>query len=168
MLVVVEHRDLHAFAQQALHREALGRLDVLEVDGAEGRLERRDDLDQLFGVALVDLDVEAVDAGKFFEQHRLAFHHRLRRERADRAEAEHRGAVGDHRDQIRARGVVHRRRGIAHDFFAGGGDAGGIGEREIALVGELLGGQDRELARRRAAVVLEGALLQLLVHATIL
>jgi hypothetical protein len=53
-----------------------------------------------------DLDVEHVDAGEFLEQDRLAFHHRLRGQRADIAEAEHRGAVGDHRDQIGAGGQL--------------------------------------------------------------
>ena len=104
VLVVVEDRDLHALAQLPLDVEALGRLDVLEVDAAEGRLERGDDVDQLVGVALVDLDVEHVDAGELLEQHRLAFHHRLGGERADVAQAQHRGAVGDHADQVAARG----------------------------------------------------------------
>ena len=58
----------------------------------------------LSGIALVDLDVEDVDAGEFLEQHRLAFHHRLGGERTDRAQAEHRGAVGDDGDEIGARG----------------------------------------------------------------
>ena len=57
-------------------------------------------------VALVDLDVEHVDAGELLEQHRLAFHHRLGGERADVAQAQHRGAVGDHADQVAARGVA--------------------------------------------------------------
>ena len=75
---------------------------------AEGRLERGDDVDQLLRIALVELDVEAVDAGELLEQHRLAFHHRLGGERADGAQAEHRGAVGHHGDQVGARGVEHR------------------------------------------------------------
>ena len=49
---------------------------------------------------LVDLDVEHVDAGELLEQHRLALHHRLAGERADGAEAEHRGAVGQHGDEV--------------------------------------------------------------------
>src|SRR3546814_8531783 len=87
MLVVVEHRDLHPLAQLALDDEALRRLDVLEVDAAEGGLERSDDLDQLVGVLLVDLDVEHVDAGALLEQHALAFHHWLPGHRADIAPA---------------------------------------------------------------------------------
>src|SRR6185503_287390 len=164
VLVVVEHRDLHARAQLALHDEALGRLDVLQVDAAEGRLEARDDVDQLVRIALVDLDVEAVDAGEFLEENRLAFHHRLCGERADRAEAQHRRAVGDHRDQVGARGEIDRLGRVAHDLLAGDRHAGRIGEREVALVDELLGGVDRDLAGARQAVVLEGTFPQLLVH----
>ena len=58
----------------------------------------------LVGIGGVDLDVEHVDAGELLEQAALAFHHRLAGERADVAEAEHRRAVGDDRDQIGARG----------------------------------------------------------------
>jgi hypothetical protein len=50
VLVVVEDRDLHALAQLALDVEALGRLDVFQVDAAEGRLQRGDDVDQLVRV----------------------------------------------------------------------------------------------------------------------
>src|ERR1043166_9000825 len=40
VLIVVEHRDLHALLEAALDLEALGRLEVLKVDAAKGRLER--------------------------------------------------------------------------------------------------------------------------------
>src|SRR5262249_56784065 len=40
MLVVMEHRDLHPLAQLALDVEALGRLDVFEIDATERWLER--------------------------------------------------------------------------------------------------------------------------------
>ena len=89
--------------QPLLDLEAFRRLDVLEVDAAEGRLERGDHVDELVDVLLVDLDVEDVDAGELLEQDRLALHHRLGGERADVAEAEHGGAVGDHGDEILAR-----------------------------------------------------------------
>ena len=86
--------------QLRLDLEAFRRLDVLEVDAAEGRLQRRDDLDHAVDLVRVDLDVEHVDAGEFLEQDRLAFHHRLGGERADIAEAEHGGAVGDDGDEV--------------------------------------------------------------------
>ena len=133
VLVVVEHRDLHPLAELLLHVEALGRLDVLEVDPAERRLERGDDLDQPGRIALVDFDVEAVDAGELLEQHCLAFHHRLRGERTDRAEAEHRGSVGDDADQVAARGEVARLGSVADDFVARGCNARRVGKTEVVL-----------------------------------
>ena len=99
--------------------EALGRLDVFQVDAAEGRLQAGDDVDQLVRVGLVDLDVEHVDAGEFLEQAGLAFHHRLAGQRADVAQAQHGGAVGDDRDEIAARGQVARLERVSCDRHAG-------------------------------------------------
>ncbi len=147
VLVVVEDRDLHPLAQLALDVEAVRRLDVLEVDAAEGRLERCDHVDQLVQIVLGHLDVEDVDAGELLEQHALAFHHRLARQRPDVAQAEHGGAVGDHRDQVAARGVAEGIRRVGDDLFARRCHAGRIGECQVALVDELLGGGDRDLAR---------------------
>ena len=163
MLVVVEDRDLHPLAALALDVEALGRLDVLEVDAAERRLERGDHVDELVGVALVDLDVEAVDAGELLEQHRLAFHHRLAGERADVPSPS--TAVPLVTTPTRLPRAVRLRASlrIADDLVARGGDAGRVGEREVALVGELLGRPDRDLARRRAPVILERGLADVLV-----
>ena len=50
MLIVVEHRDLHPLGEFFLHVEALGRLDVLEVDGTERGLEKFDYPDNLLGI----------------------------------------------------------------------------------------------------------------------
>ena len=81
--------------QALLDLEAARRRDVLEVDAAEAGGQARDGLDDLVGVLRVQADRERVDAGELLEEHRLALHHRHRRRRADVAEAEHRGAVGD-------------------------------------------------------------------------
>ena len=88
------------------------------------RLEACDDVDELLRVALVDLDVEDVDAGELLEEDALPLHHRLGGERADVAEAEHGGSVGDHRDEIAARRQRRDFARIANDFVAGGRDAG--------------------------------------------
>ena len=106
VLVVVEHRDVHQLAQALLDDEAAGRLDVLEVDAAEGRPEQAHAVDEVVDVLGVDLEVDRVDVGEALEQDRLAFHHRLGAERAEIAEAEHRGAVRDHRDEVALGGVV--------------------------------------------------------------
>ena len=129
----------HAGAQLALDLEAFRRLDVLEVDRAEGWLQRGDDLDQPVRIALVDLDIEGVDAGELLEQDRLAFHDGLGGERTDRAQAEHGGAVADHADEIAARRQIGRLERILGDQLRGRGDAGGVGERQVPLVGERFG-----------------------------
>ncbi len=164
VLVVVEDRDLHPLPAHLLDVEALRRFDVLEVDAAERRLQRHDHVHQLVRVELVDLDVEAVDARELLEQHRLALHHRLGGERADRSQAQHRGAVGDHADQVAARGEVGHLARIADDFVARGRDARRIGEAQVVLVGELLGRLQRDLPRRILPVVFEGSLTDVLVR----
>ena len=113
MLIIMEYRDLHALSQHALDHEALGRLDVLEIDGAEGRFERGDYFHQPFRIVLSNLDVEHVNACELLEQCRLAFHDGLARQRTDGAETEHGRAIGDDADQIAASGKADGGRGSA-------------------------------------------------------
>ena len=65
------------------------------------------------GVFGRDLDVDRIDVGEALEQHRLAFHHRLRSQRAEIAEAEDRRAVGDDGDEIALGGQVVGLAGIS-------------------------------------------------------
>ena len=153
----MEDRDRHALAQLLLDVEAFRRLDVLEVDAAEGGLQGGHDVDQLVLVELGQLEVEDVDAGELLEQHALAFHHRLGGERADGAQPQHGGAVGHHRHQVGARRQLGRRAGIAHDLVAGGRHARRIGEREVALGGQRLGRDDLDLPGSRQAMVAKRA-----------
>ena len=148
MLVVVEHRDLHARLELRLDLKTLRSLDVLEIDAAEGRFQRRHRLDHALDGVGGDFDVEDVDPGEFLEQDRLAFHDGLRGQRADIAKPQHRGTVGDHGDQIGAGGQRRRFGRIVGDFGAGRSDARRIGQREVALVGERLGGLDLEFTGR--------------------
>ncbi len=124
MLIVVEYRNLQPAAQPLLDVEALGRLDVFEIEAAKRGLEAGDNVHQLVRIALIDFDVENIDAGELLEQHTLAFHHRLGCQRSNCSQSQHGGAVGDHADQIAPCGVVARVAGIVDDFFAGCGDAG--------------------------------------------
>ena len=163
MLVVVEDRYLHAVAQLAFHIKTVRSLDVLQIDTAKGRLQRRDDIDQLVEVVfLVDLDVEDVDTGKLLEQDGLSLHHRLRRQRPDVAQPQHRRSVGDDRDQVAAAGVLERVVWVLDDFLARGGDPGRIGQRQVVLVHQLLGRLHRNLPRRRKFVVLKRGAAQLI------
>jgi hypothetical protein len=146
VLIVVEDRDAHAGLQPLLDLEAFRRLDVLEVDSAEGGLQRGDHLDQLVHIVLGHLDVEHVDAGEFLEQDRLALHDGLGGERTNIAEAEHGRAVGDHGDQVLAGGEIGRLGRVGGNRLAGGGHAGRIGQGQVALIAEGLGRLDLELS----------------------
>ena len=124
MLVVVEHWNLHPFAQSALDVKTIRRLDVFQVNAAKGRLQRRNDVHQFVEVVFfVDLDVKHIDAGELLEQDGLALHHRLGRQRPDVAQAQHGSAIGDHRDQVAAAGVLEGVVGVFDDLFTGGSDA---------------------------------------------
>ena len=106
VLVVVEHRDIELFLQRGFDFEAMRRGDVFEVDATEGRGDGFHHLDEVLRRLGVDFDVEDVDAGELLEQHGLAFHHRLGGERAEIAQPEDGGAIGDHRNQVALVGVV--------------------------------------------------------------
>ena len=164
VLVVVEDRDLHPRLELLLDDEAVGRLDVLEIDGAEGGLERGHHLDQLQGIGLGHLDVEGVDAGELLEQHGLALHHRLAGERADGAEAEDGRAVGDDGHEIAPGGQRVGGIRVIDDRLTRDGDARRIGEREVALGGERLGRDHLQLARYRKPVVIQRVALERVRH----
>ena len=164
MLIVVEDRDIQPLAEFSLHIKALRRLDVLQVDTAEGRLQRGDDVDQPVGVPLVDFDIETIDPREFLEQDRLAFHDRLGRQRADGTEPEHGGAVGDDADQIAARGEVPRFGGIAHDLLAGRRHPGRVSQRQVALIGQALGRRDGDFSGGQFTVIVEGGFAQGFIH----
>ena len=106
-------------------------------------------------VARVELEVVDVDVGEVLEQAGLALHHRLAGERADVAEAQHRGAVGDDRDQVAARRVLPGELRVLRDLQARLGDAGRIRERQVALGDQRLGRDDLDLPGPPSAVVVE-------------
>ncbi len=174
VLVVMEDRNFHTASAQVLDDEAVGGLDILQVDRTEGRLERADDVGQFHRVGFVHFDIETVDIGEFLEQDRLALHHRLRRQRPDIAEAQNGGAVRDHRDKVRPRGIAAGAGGVRLDVKTGFGDAGGIGEAEVAPVGERLGRADLQFSglgklviveRRLTGQILPRVVLPAVVHA---
>src|SRR5690606_10750783 len=118
VLVVMEHRDVHARAQLALDLEALRCLDVFKVDAAKSGLERGDDLDQGIRVGFVDLDIENVDACKLLEQDGLAFHDGLGGQRANGSQSQHCRAVCDDTDKVATGGVAEYVGRIVDDLFA--------------------------------------------------
>ena len=154
--IFVKDGNVHLLLQGLLDDEALGRLDIFEIDAAEGGPHQAHRIDEFIRVFGIELDVDRIDVGKALEQHRLALHHRLGAERAEISEAQNRGAVGDHRDQIALVGIVIGQLGIGGDILARDRDAGGIGEREIALGGHRHGGLDFPLAGSRIEMEAQG------------
>src|SRR5271169_2418481 len=148
----MEHRNVQQLAQPFFDDEALRRLDVFEIDPAEGRMQVAHAIDEFVDVAGVDLKIYRIDIGKAFEECRLALHYRLSGERTEVAETENRGAVRNHRDEISLRSVVEGGARIALDMQARKGHARRIGERQIALRGQWFGRCDRKLSRAAAAV----------------
>ena len=74
VLVVVHDGNVERALQTILNVEAFGSLDVLKVDAAESGGYALDGFAELFGVFLVDLDVEHVNATVYLKQQALAFH----------------------------------------------------------------------------------------------
>ena len=165
VLVVVKDRNTHAFTAFLLDVEALRCLDVFEVDAAESRFQRADDVNQFVRVVFVDFDVENVNAGELLEEHALAFHHGLAGQRADVTQTQHGGAVGDDGHQIAPgrQGVGFGR--VLDNGVTCGCHTGRVGQGQITLGSQRFGRGDLDLATGREAVIVECALAQLLVHA---
>src|ERR1700690_2674190 len=159
MLVVMEDRNLHGALEFLFNLEALGGLDVFEIDSAEGGLEQLAGSDHFLGIFAGQLDVEDVDIGEALEQHRLAFHDRLACQRADVAEAEDRGAVRYDAHQVALGGVLVSQAGIALDLFAGDSDPWCVRQAEVPLRPAGLGRRDGALAGGRPGMVFQCVLL---------
>jgi hypothetical protein len=159
VLVVVEDGDVEQLFELLLDDEAVRRLDVLEVDAAEGGAQIAHAIDDGIDIRAVDQDVDGIDVGKTLEQRALALHHGLGRLRAEVAEAEDRRAVGDDGHHVALVGVVVGELGIAGDGEHRHRHARRIGERQIALRRQRLGRRDLELAGLALAVELQRLLL---------
>ena len=170
VLVVMEDGNVQQVLKLAFDDEAFGGLDVLQIDAAPSVADILDDGDELVRVGGLHLDVEAVDVGEPFEQDRLALHHRLGGHVTQVAQAQDRGAVRNHGDQIALGGVVVGLVRIGGDGQDRHGHARRIGQRQVALGRHRLGRRHGNLARRRDAVevqrfvVGEGLLFGLIGH----
>ncbi|MNP00035.1 hypothetical protein D3C76_918190 [compost metagenome] len=161
MLVIVEHRDVALFDQRTLDLEALRRLDVFQVDATEGDGNAFDGIDEGLRAFRVDFDVEHVDTGEALEQHALAFHDRLGGQRAEVAQAEDRGTVGNYCNQVALAGVAVGQLGIARDLAYRLGDTRAVRQRQVAGGYGRLGQLDAEFSGAGLSVVFESSCLQI-------
>ena len=107
----------------------------------------------------VYFDVEDVDIGKAFEEHRFALHDGLAGERSDISQPEHRRSVAEHRHQVAAAGVFERVLRILLDLETRLGYSRRISQAQVALGSTRFGRCDFNLSRARSIVVIEGLLL---------
>ena len=146
VLVVMEHRDVQPLSQLTLDLETPRRRDVLQVDPAKGRRQTHDRLDQLSHRARLQTHRHRINPGKVLEQHRFSLHDRQRRQRADVAQAQHRGAIGDHRNGVPAPRVARSQRRVRRNRPRNISNARGIQQGQVRAVAERLGGDDLKLA----------------------
>ena len=152
-----------AFKRVSISKHS-GGFDVFEIDAAEGGGDGFDDLNEAFGVFLVDLDVVGVDAAVDFEEEAFAFHDGFAGQGTDVAETEHGGAVGDDGHEVALVGVAIGVLGLLFDFEAGLGHAGAVGEGEVVGGGVGLGGERRQSCRDGPFRGVEGFLFADLCH----
>ena len=122
-------RNIEDGLEPVLNVKTAGRADVFQVDAAEGRGHRGDDLDDGVDVLRAQAQRPAVDVREFLEEHHLAFHHRQRCFRAQVAEAENGRAIRNHGHAV---GLARERIGfrpVLSDRPAHPRDAGCVGHR---------------------------------------
>ena len=129
VLVVVEHRDIHFLLEHLFDVEALGGLDVLKVDAAEGGLKGLHHFDDLVGIGEGEVDVIGVHVRERLEEHTLPSMTGL----PTRGPMLPSGAVGNDGHEVAAPGIGIGEGRIVGDGEAGVGDAGGIGHRQVFL-----------------------------------
>ncbi len=156
VLVVMEDGNIEALAKQLLDDEAVGTLDVFQIDAAEGIAEAGNAFNEGGRVVFLDLDIDRVDVGEALEQDRLAFHHRLGRGGTQITEAENGGAVRYDGHHVALRRVVINLVGIGRDGLHGRRDAGRIGQRQVALGRHRLGRHHPQFAGHGVLVEGEG------------
>ena len=118
----MEDGNVDTLLQLALDVEAFGRLDIFQVDAADGggnHLAKQNDLVDALGV---DFNVKHVDVGKALKEDSLAFHNRFRGQRAAVAQAENGSTIADDGHQVALGGVVISKLGIIGDREHGVGN----------------------------------------------
>ena len=135
VLVVVHDRNVQLLDEPPFDLETFGSFYVFEIDPAEGGGDSLDGGDELLRIGRIDLDVEGVDSGEVLEKHAFALHDRFGGQRADVAQSQYGGSVGNDRHQIALDRIVVRLGRIVGDGQTRRRHAGRVGQREIVLGG---------------------------------
>src|SRR5690606_1624678 len=155
VLVIMENRDIALLDQRTLDFEALGRLDVFQVDSTEGAGDTLDGINERLRAFGFDFDIENVNTSKTLEQHPFAFHDRLGSQRAEIAQTENSRTIGNNRNQVALTSVLVGVIQVLGDFAHGLSNTRTISQRQITRSGSRLGQLDAQFARTRASVIFE-------------
>ena len=128
--------------------------DVFQVDAAKGRRDAPHGVDEFLrpGSALTSMSNTSISA-KALNSTALPSITGLLGGGADVAETEHRGAVGDHGDQVALGGVLIGHAMVARNFQTGFGDPRCIGQRKVMLGDTGFGDPGADFTRVLTGVV---------------
>ena len=145
MLVIMEYRNIHQFAQALFNHKAFRRLDVFQIDAAKSRAQIAYGIDESVRVFGIHTKIHRIHIGKALEQSGLAFHDGLRCKCAQIAKPQHRRAIGNHSHEIALRRIIIGKARVAVDMQAGFCHAGRIGQAQIPRRDQGLGQADFKL-----------------------
>ena len=134
VLIVVEDGNVALFLQLPLNLKAPGGGDILQIHAAEGAGDQINGVYKLVHILGFDAQREGVHIAEGLKQHALALHNGHSGLRADVAQAEHGGAVGDDGAQVVAAGELIGLVDILLDLQTGLGHTGGVGQRQVLFV----------------------------------
>ena len=140
VLVVVKHRNLHALTQFFLHHKTFRRFNVFKIDTTKSGFQAGNNIHQFIHIGLVYLNIKHINIGKLFKQYRLALHHRFRRQRAYITQPQNRSAIGYYRDKVTSGGHRGDFSGVFGNQLTGMGHTRGVGQRQVAFIGQRFSG----------------------------
>ena len=146
VLIVVEDGDVAPLLQLPLNLKAPGGGDILQIHAAEGPGQQGHGVHDLVHVVAADAQGNGVHAAEGLEQDAFALHDGHPRLRADVAQSQDGGAVGDHRHGVPPAGQLVALADVLLDLQAGLGHAGGVGQGQRLLAVHLGPGRHLQLA----------------------
>ena len=129
----MHHGDVECLLQTILDIEALRRLDVLQVDTAEGGGDTLHSFAELLRILFSHFNVKHIDTAVNLEEQTFTLHHGLAAHGADVTKSEHSCSVRDHCHQITFVGVLVSIVGILLNLQTGISHARRVGETQVGL-----------------------------------
>ena len=129
----MENRDIEHLFEFFFNVEALGRLNVFQIDSAKGGSDCLCDADDFVGIVAVHFDVEDIHIGEFLEKHAFAFHNGLACQCASIPQSKDGRTVCQHGYQVSFGRVFVGGLGILLNFENGNGHSWRVSQTQIAL-----------------------------------